>query len=71
MKNLNGNLTARLQAIENDGFTIIENAVDGPLVEEIRSELAPFCQGKHLGRNNFEGHHTERVYALKITVPPK
>ena len=43
MNDLNGNLTERLQAIENDGFTIIENAIDRALVEEIRSALAPFC----------------------------
>ena len=69
MNDLNGNLAERLQAIENDGFTIIENAIDRALVEEIRSALAPFCQGKHPGRNNFEGHHTERVYALLAKAP--
>jgi ectoine hydroxylase-related dioxygenase (phytanoyl-CoA dioxygenase family) len=70
MNDLNDNLTERLQAIENDGFTIIENAIDRALVEEIRSALAPFCQGKHPGRNNFEGHNTERVYALLAKAPP-
>ena len=32
MNDLNGNLAERLQAIENDGFTIIENAIDRALV---------------------------------------
>ena len=39
------------------------------MVEEIRSELAPFCQGKNLGRNNFEGRHTEGVYVLLTKAP--
>ena len=69
MHDLSDNLAERIQAIENDGFTVIEHAIDSALVDEIRSELAPFCQGRHPGRNNFEGHHTERVYALLAKAP--
>ena len=69
MGNLNGNLATHLQAIETDGFTIIKNAINSAVVEEIRNELAPFCQGQKPGRNNFEGHHTERVYALLAKAP--
>jgi hypothetical protein len=46
----------RVQEIEQYGFTIIEKAIDPQLTETIRAELAPFCQGAHPGRNNFEGH---------------
>lgn len=69
MGNLNGNLATHLQAIETDGFTIVKNAINSAVVEEIRNELAPFCQGQKPGRNNFEGHHTERVYALLAKAP--
>ena len=53
--------TTRLAEIENDGYTIIENAMSADLMARIREELGPFCQGKYPGRNNFEGTRTERV----------
>ena len=59
----------RLAEIENDGYTIIENAMSADLMARIREELDPFCQGKYPGRNNFEGTHTERVYALLAKAP--
>ena len=59
----------RLAEIENDGYTIIENVMSDDLMSRIREELAPYCQGKLLGRNNFEGTHTERVYALLAKAP--
>ena len=59
----------RLAEIENDGYTIIENAISADLMMRIREELDPFCQGKYPGRNNFEGTHTERVYALLAKAP--
>ena len=34
-----------------------------------RTELGPYCQGEYLGRNNFEGTHTERVYAMLAKAP--
>ena len=59
----------RLAEIENDGYTIIENAMSADLMARIREELGPFCQGKYPGRNNFEGTRTERVYALLAKAP--
>lgn len=59
----------RLAEIENDGYTIIENVMSDDLMSRIREELAPYCQGKLLGRNTFEGTHTERVYALLAKAP--
>ena len=59
----------RLAEIENDGYTIIEDAMSADLMARIREELDPFCQGKYPGRNNFEGTHTERVYALLAKAP--
>lgn len=58
-----------LAAIENDGYIIIENVMSDELMDRIRAELAPYCQGKFLGRSNFEGTHTERVYALLAKAP--
>ena len=59
----------RLAEIENDGYTIIENVMGPELMTRIRTELEPYCQGEYLGRNNFEGTHTERVYALLAKAP--
>jgi ectoine hydroxylase-related dioxygenase (phytanoyl-CoA dioxygenase family) len=38
-------------------------------VDEIKASLAPWLQGRLLGRNDFEGFHTERVYALLAKAP--
>ena len=43
----------RIAEIENDGYTIIEGVMSTDLMQRIRDELAPFCQGDYLGRNNF------------------
>ena len=59
----------RLAEIENDGYTIIEDAMSADLMARIREELDPFCQGIYPGRNNFEGARTERVYALLAKAP--
>ena len=62
-------MTSHLAALRADGFTILENAVSDEIVEAIRRELAPFLQGEHFGRNDFEGFSSERVYALLDKSP--
>jgi hypothetical protein len=59
----------RLADIENAGFPIIENVMSAELMTRIRTELGPYCQGEYLGRNNFEGIHSERVYTLLAKAP--
>ena len=59
----------QLADIENDGYTIIENVMSAELMTRIRTELGPYCQGEYLGRNNFEGIYTERIYALLAKAP--
>ena len=59
----------RLAEIENDGYTIIEDAMSADLMARIREELDPFCQGKYPGRNNFEGtHQNEFTPCLQSTL---
>lgn len=60
---------AHLQRIKIDGFTVVEGLLDSSTIEQIKSELEPFFQGKKMGRNNFEGLRTERVYALLSKAP--
>ena len=62
--------TARAaERIRIDGFTVIDRAIDAALIATIKSELSPWLQGGHFGRNDFEGFCTERVYALLAKAP--
>ena len=62
-------LTSHLERIEAEGFTILPNAIDTDLIRTIKAELAPYLQGLHPGRNDFEGLYSERVYALLSKAP--
>ena len=62
-------LHQHLQRIEADGFSILRNAIDIDLVNTIKAELEPCLRVKHPGRNDFEGLHSERVYALLSKAP--
>lgn len=59
-------LLARLHA---EGYLIFPGLLDAARVAEIRSALEPYLRSKHLGRNDFEGFATERVYALLAKSP--
>lgn len=56
------------QIIE-DGYTVIPNLISADLIAEIRGELSPYLQQSLMGRNNFEGFASERVYALLDKAP--
>lgn len=57
------------QALSEVGYTVIERAIPQDLRERIVRELDPYLQRRHMGRNDFEGHHSERVYALLAKAP--
>ncbi|MCZ6708734.1 MAG: phytanoyl-CoA dioxygenase family protein, partial [Gammaproteobacteria bacterium] len=58
-----------LERIRADGHTIIENLLSTDDVKIIRDELKPWLQGDKMGRNDFEGFRSERVYALLAKAP--
>ncbi len=58
-----------LTRIEDQGFTVLENQISEDLIDEIKQQLAPFLQRSLMGRNNFEGFSSERVYALLDKAP--
>ncbi|MGH9213437.1 MAG: phytanoyl-CoA dioxygenase family protein [Acidimicrobiales bacterium] len=61
---------ADLAAYHRDGFVVLPRAVGGNTLRAIRSELASFLnESKMLGRNDFEGYRTNRVYALLAKTP--
>ena len=55
--------------LEVDGYEIIEDAVDPDAIARLRAELAPYLQGHRMGRNDFEGYRSERVYRLLAKAP--
>lgn len=56
-------VTAHVEAMRRDGYTIVENVLGPDQLTAAREALAPFL-GSHRGRNPFEGYDTERVYTL-------
>ena len=59
----------QIKAIREQGFSIIKGLLSHKAISKIRGELTPFLQRDKLGRNNFEGYKTERVYALLNKAP--
>jgi ectoine hydroxylase-related dioxygenase (phytanoyl-CoA dioxygenase family) len=58
------NTKERVAQIKAQGFTIIESVLTPDEITRIRAALAPYLQGELMGRNDFEGLFSERVYAL-------
>ena len=58
------------EAIRRDGYAVVEGLLTPAEVGEIKRSLAPWLEGRLMGRNDFEGFHTERVYALLAKAPP-
>ncbi|MEM7003277.1 MAG: phytanoyl-CoA dioxygenase family protein [Pseudomonadota bacterium] len=63
------NLEGLLRQLAVDGYVILENMMNAELNQRIRHELAPYLQAQKMGRNNFEGEYSERVYALLAKSP--
>lgn len=53
---------ADLAAIHRDGFVVIPRLLDPPMLDQLRTAIAPYLEKQ--GRNNFEGLKTQRVYSL-------
>jgi len=51
-------------ALERDGAVVVERFIDEAKVSALRAELAPHREQTPLGRNDFEGFATRRIYAL-------
>ncbi len=62
--------TELANAIRSDGYAIAPKLLTSQEVGEIKAALAPWLCGRRMGRNDFEGFHSERVYALLAKAPP-
>jgi ectoine hydroxylase-related dioxygenase (phytanoyl-CoA dioxygenase family) len=56
-------VTPHLARLGEQGYTIIPDLLSPDDLGAVREGLKPYL-GTHRGRNNFEGHKTERVYTL-------
>jgi|TARA_B110000902_G_scaffold262593_1_gene339790 ectoine hydroxylase-related dioxygenase (phytanoyl-CoA dioxygenase family) len=56
-------LTEKTADINMQGYTIIENFLSPDVLTAVRQRLVQLL-GSFNGRNNFEGHKTERIYTL-------
>lgn len=65
----NPELAIRLDEISESGFTILPSVLSSSDMNDVRRELAPYLRQEKMGRNNFEGLATERVYALLAKAP--
>ena len=58
-----------LQQLDRDGYVIIPSLLSPIQVRAIKDALAPYLRGEKMGRNDFEGYESERVYALMAKSP--
>ena len=58
-----------LSQLRETGYTVLEGVLSPSELATVRAELSPYLQGRLFGRNDFEGFHTERVYALLAKAP--
>jgi ectoine hydroxylase-related dioxygenase (phytanoyl-CoA dioxygenase family) len=57
---------AHIERVKRDGFTIVENAIDGSLVGALNAALDRLERENNVkpAMNGFEGHNTVRIYNL-------
>jgi ectoine hydroxylase-related dioxygenase (phytanoyl-CoA dioxygenase family) len=49
---------------ERDGYLILERVLSPAEIDEVVTSLAPYEDGRPMGRNDFEGEKSQRVYSL-------
>ncbi|MGI9604026.1 MAG: phytanoyl-CoA dioxygenase family protein [Acidimicrobiales bacterium] len=57
-----------VKQVQDNGYVIIPSLLDADTITRVRAELEPHFIGQR-GRNEFEGLHTERLYALLAKAP--
>jgi ectoine hydroxylase-related dioxygenase (phytanoyl-CoA dioxygenase family) len=62
-------MTEAPPSLAEDGYAVIEAAIGPDEIARLRAELAPHLQGRLMGRNDFEGYRSERVYRLLAKAP--
>ncbi|HIG42612.1 MAG TPA: phytanoyl-CoA dioxygenase family protein [Gammaproteobacteria bacterium] len=62
-------LNEHIEGIKTNGYSIIHDALSPLQVVDVKKALDPWLQKKLMGRNDFEGFESERVYALLAKSP--
>jgi ectoine hydroxylase-related dioxygenase (phytanoyl-CoA dioxygenase family) len=57
------------ERLNGEGYLIFPSVLSAERIGAVRTALNPYLQGELLGRNDFEGRRTERVYALLAKSP--
>lgn len=57
-------LTQELEQLDRDGFVILRGVLARAEIDALVSALAPFEADRPMGRNDFEGERSQRVYSL-------
>ncbi len=55
--------------IDERGYLVIPDAIPDATIATLRKQLAPYLRGELMGRNDFEGRKSERVYSLLAKAP--
>jgi ectoine hydroxylase-related dioxygenase (phytanoyl-CoA dioxygenase family) len=58
-----------VEQIRTDGYVVLPDLVDRIELDRIRRQLEPHLAGAPFGRNDFEGLHSQRLYALLAKAP--
>lgn len=64
MSDVERELERELATFASDGYVILEGLLDRAELDAIQAALAPFERERPMGRNDFEGERTQRVYSL-------
>lgn len=62
-------IDAMLAEIAEAGYVILKHVLSAEELDRIRAELLPYERDKPMGRNNFEGEKSQRVYSLVAKGP--
>jgi ectoine hydroxylase-related dioxygenase (phytanoyl-CoA dioxygenase family) len=57
-------LAGQLEKLARDGYVILESVLSAAEIGELVGALAPFERERPMGRNDFEGERSQRVYSL-------
>ncbi|MBA4210122.1 MAG: phytanoyl-CoA dioxygenase, partial [Parvibaculum sp.] len=62
---------AHVAAVEEQGYTIVENAIEPDLIDKLNDTLLRLEREMNIvpAKNGFEGHHTVRIYNLLALDP--
>jgi ectoine hydroxylase-related dioxygenase (phytanoyl-CoA dioxygenase family) len=60
---------AHADSIRREGWVVLRELLSPSEVVAMRAALSPWLQGRLMGRNDFEGFRSERVYALLAKDP--